>query len=169
MTYGSSEWIREADVSMTRIQRALETDRTIDIVTTGARTGLERVTEIWFTNIGGRIVICGTPSADGGRGARSRRDWLANLKAHPRFEFRLKESVQARLAALAKPVTDPADRRRIMSAPETRWYREQGFSIDELVEASPIVDVRFLGAFSQLNRAGNEAGGPAETGRFTET
>jgi hypothetical protein len=62
------------------VEAALKTDRTIDIVTVGARTGIKRITEIWFTNIEGRIVICGTPSADGSLGRRSRRDWLANLK-----------------------------------------------------------------------------------------
>ena len=28
-----------------------------------------------------------------------------------------------------------------MSAPETRWYRDQGFSVEELAAGSPIVEV----------------------------
>jgi hypothetical protein len=122
---------------------ALAADRTIDIVTTGARTGLRRTTEIWFTNIRGRILICGTPG---------RRGWLANLLAHPDFEFHFKESLTLALPARATPVRDPAARRRVMSAPETSWYRHQGCSLDELVDASPIVDVEFLGDFEALNR-----------------
>jgi hypothetical protein len=130
---------------------ALKTDRLIDIVTIGARTGSQRVTEIWFVNIDGRIVICGTPSADGPLGPRRPRGWLANLKANPRFEFCLKESVVCSLPAKAIEVTDATDRRRIMMAPQTRWYREQGFSIADLVEHSPIVDVFFLDEYTYLN------------------
>lgn len=75
--------------------------------------------------------------------ARARRDWLANLKAHPDFVFCLKESLHVELPARAVVITDPADRRALMSAPETQWYREQGNSVEELVRASPIVEVFF--------------------------
>lgn len=136
------------------VEAALKTDRTIDIVTVGARTGIKRITEIWFTNIEGRIVICGTPSADGGLGRRSKRDWLANLKANPEFEFCLKNAVKLCLPARAIPVIDLSDRRKIMSATATRWYREQGYSVDELVAGSPIVDVVFLGEYQYLNTSG---------------
>lgn len=63
------------------IRRALKEDRTIDIITIGAKSGLPRRVEIWFTNVNGRIIICGTPDAKGGKGKRTPRDWLANLKA----------------------------------------------------------------------------------------
>jgi hypothetical protein len=132
---------------------ALQRDRTIDIITTGARSGRERRTEIWFTNLDGRIIICGTPSALDASGRRRGRDWLANLKAHPAFGFHLKESVTLRLPARASIVAQPSDRRRIMSAPETAWYREQGFDLSELVAASPIVEVRFCAEYESLNRA----------------
>ncbi len=133
------------------VETALRTDRTIDIVTIGARTGLKRVTEIWFTNIDGRIVICGTPSAHGSLGPRRGRDWLANLKANPGFAFCLKGSVKLCLPARAVLVTSPSERRQIMSAPATRWYRDQGYSVDDLVAGSPIVDVVFLGEYAHLN------------------
>lgn len=126
-----------------KIRQALETDRTIDIITTGAKTGRTRRTEIWFTNIGGRIIITGTPTAGGEKGKRARRDWLANLKAHPDFLFCLKESLYIELPARAVEITDPEDRRKLMSAPETRWYRNQGFSVEELAAGSPIVEVFF--------------------------
>lgn len=134
-----------------QIKVALRTDRTIDIVTTGAQTGLARTTEIWFTNIEGRIIICGTPHGRGTRGPISQRDWLANLIATPAFQFCFKESFRAQIPAKAIPVQDPTDRRAIMSAPETRWYRGQGFSVDDLIVGSPIVDVVFLGSFEALN------------------
>ncbi|MEM7022220.1 MAG: nitroreductase/quinone reductase family protein [Pseudomonadota bacterium] len=133
------------------VEAALRTDRTIDIVTIGAKTGLRRITEIWFTNVDGRIVICGTPSGDGRPGSRKGRDWLANLKANPEFEFCLKDSIQLCLPARAVPVTGPSERRRIMSADATSWYRDQGYSVDELVAGSPIVDVTFLGDYQYLN------------------
>ncbi len=65
---------------------ALNRDKTIDIVTTGAKSGLARRTEIWFTKIGDRIIICGTPASEGGDGPRKRRDWLANMKATDKLQ-----------------------------------------------------------------------------------
>jgi len=86
-----------------QIRAALEADQTIDIVTIGARSGRPQTTEIWFTNVSGRIIICGTPGAKGGNGARVPRDWLANLIANPDFLFCLKESVQASRATSTTP------------------------------------------------------------------
>lgn len=126
-----------------RIEEALSKDKTIDIITTGAKTGQPRRIEIWFHNLNGRIVICGTPSGSGEMGKRVRRDWLANLKANPEFVFILKESVQAELSARAVEIIDPEDRRAIMSAPETKWYRDQGFSVEQMVAESPIIEVFF--------------------------
>ena len=127
-----------------QIKHALRTDQTIDIITTGARSGLPRKIEIWFTNVGGRTIICGTPDAEGNKGPRTRRDWLANLKANPEFLFCLKESLNVELPARAVLIADPDDRRQLMSAPETKWYRDQVDSIEDLVEGSPIVEVFFM-------------------------
>ena len=137
--------------NMDSLRAALETDRTIDIVTVGAKTKLNRTTEIWFTNIERRIIICGTPAAVGKRGVYSPRDWLANLVANPTFQFCFKESLQASLPASATVLRDAADRRAIMTAGPTLWYREQGFSVEELVELAPIVDVKFTGEYAGLN------------------
>ncbi len=125
------------------VKAALRKDRTIDIITTGAKSGLPRRIEIWFNNINGRIIICGTPGATGGKGSYTPRDWLANLRAHPEFVFCLKESLQIELPAKAVEIRDAADRRYLMSAPETKWYRDQVGSVDELVDNSPIVEVFF--------------------------
>lgn len=125
------------------IRNALRKDRTIDIITTGSKTGLPRRTEIWFTNVNGRIIICGTPNAKGGKGHYSPRDWLANLRAHPDFTFCLKETIQVELQATAVEIVNPDDRRYIMRAPETKWYRDQVDSVEELVNESPIVEVFF--------------------------
>ena len=125
------------------VQDALDRDLTIDIVTRGARTGLMRTTEIWYTRVADRIIICGTPAAGGTTGIYAPRNWLANLKAHPDFWFCLKESIQFAIFATARVVTDPADRRVVMSAPGTRWYREQVPDFEFLVRTAPIVEVFF--------------------------
>lgn len=125
------------------IREALNNDKLIDIITTGAKSGKSRTTEIWFTNVAGRIIITGTPTAGAGKGPRVRRDWLANLSANPEFTFVLKESIHAKLPARAEVIVDTEDRRRLMSAPETIWYREQVDSVEELVEGSPVVEVFF--------------------------
>ena len=125
------------------IREALNNDRTIDIITTGAKSGLPRRIEIWFTNVDGRIIICGTPDAKGGKGSRTPRDWLANLRANPDFKFCLKESLKVEIPAIAVEIVDPEDRRYLMSAPATQWYRDQVDSIEDLVNDSPIVEVFF--------------------------
>jgi len=130
---------------------ALRTDTTIDIVTTGARTSQTRTTEIWFTNVEGRIIITGTIRSGRG-GPLLPRDWLANLTANPEFLFCFKESIATSATALAHPVDDPIDRRSLMTARATQWYRDQGDTIDELVADAPIVDVEFTGGFAGLNQ-----------------
>lgn len=133
------------------MRRALAEDRTVDIVTRGARTGSIRTTEIWFTRIGEAVFICGTPSADGSPGRRQGRDWLANLNAHPQFEFVLKESLHETLPAVAEVVTDVDLRRLVFSAPETDWYRRRAGSVDRLVNDAPLVRVNFRDDAAPLN------------------
>ncbi|MEL6982915.1 MAG: nitroreductase/quinone reductase family protein [Actinomycetota bacterium] len=116
------------------VARALETDLTIDITTTGRRSGQPRRIEIWFLNIEGRVFITGTPG---------RRDWMANLAADPRFTFHLKESVTADLEAEARTVEDEPTRRLVLEHAVATWYRNQT-PVDELVETAPMVEVTFL-------------------------
>ncbi len=73
-----------------RIARALSRGHTIDITTTGRRTGQARRIETVFHNIDGRIVLSGMPGP---------RDWYANLLADPHFTFHLKGAVKADLPA----------------------------------------------------------------------
>ena len=87
-----------------RIRRALEHDRTIDITTTGRRSGLPRRIETWVYRVDGAYYLTGSPG---------RRDWYANLLANPAFTVHLKQSVRADLPATAEPITDPVVRRAI--------------------------------------------------------
>jgi len=115
------------------IQHALARDHTIDITTRGRKTGQLRRTEIWFHHIDGHVYITGTPG---------RRDWYANLVAHPEFTCHLKQSVNADLPAKAMPILDAARRRMIIAS----IHHTLGGSrdLDAWVEGSPLVAVEFL-------------------------
>ena len=118
------------------IRRALADDLTIDITTTGARTGQPRRIEIWMIHVDGRYFITGTPGA---------RDWLANLTAHPEFTLHLKQRVQVDLPACATVVTDEETRRDVLTHAAATWYRGE-VPIDELVASAPMVEVTFPGS-----------------------
>lgn len=112
-------------------RRALESGELIDITTIGRRSGKARRVEVIFHNIDGRIYISGHPGA---------RDWLANLKANPSLTFHLMGRLRADLPAAARVVTDPADRRAILSRVAENW---EGMDVEEMVKWSPLVEVHF--------------------------
>ncbi len=117
------------------IQRALETDRTIDITTTGRKSGQPRRKEIWFHNVAGRIYITGTPG---------KRDWYANLMANPQFTFHLKGSLKADIPARARPIRDDAERRDVLGVITGR-VGHQG-DLEKWVKESPLVEVTLFPA-----------------------
>jgi deazaflavin-dependent oxidoreductase (nitroreductase family) len=117
-----------------RVRRALESDRTIDITTVGRQSGEPRRIEIWFYRHDGRIFLSGSPG---------RRDWYANLVANPDFTFHLKGSVQADLPARARPITDEAERREVVTGILDDLGRGYG-GADEWVAGSPLAEVEFL-------------------------
>ena len=115
-----------------RVRRALATDRTIDITTTGRNSGLPRRIETWFYRVDDQIYLTGSPG---------RRDWYANLLANPDFTFHLKQSVAADLPARATPITDPDERRAIFA----RILSDLGQSqdLEAWLAGSPLTAVRF--------------------------
>ncbi len=125
------------------VVKALEQDLTIDIVTLGRKSGQPRTTEIWFTRIDDRVIICGTPGAGGDSTMYNPRHWLANLKANPAFWFCLKESIEFCLPAMAAEITDPEARRAVFSHPGTQWYRQQVSDLEALTKLGPLVEVYF--------------------------
>jgi hypothetical protein len=133
------------------IVAALLAHRIVDIVTTGARTGQPRLTEIWVTIIGGEVYLCGTPNASDPAVERKPRDWLANLIAHPSFVLRLKQDVHIDLPAEAEPIRDFALRQRILRSPQCEYYVRQSKSLDHAVRDSPMVHLRFVDEASWLN------------------
>jgi deazaflavin-dependent oxidoreductase (nitroreductase family) len=115
-----------------KIQRALTTDRTIDITTIGRKTGVSRRIEIWFFNLDGKIYITGSPG---------KRSWYANLRANPDFTFHLKGSVKADLPARARAILDEAERRGVLRGILDQLEGDR--NLDTWVAESPLVEVTF--------------------------
>lgn len=102
--------------------------RTIELTTFGRRSGLPRRIEIWWFHVDGRFVITGTPG---------RRDWLANVIAHPEVVVHVNGHD---LEGRATVIEDPGWRRRVFSRPETRWYSSQA-ALDRLVAEAPMIEI----------------------------
>lgn len=116
------------------VRLALEADRVVDITTTGAKSGAPRRIEIWLWTLEqGGYAISGRPNRP--------RAWLANLLAHPQFTVHVKRGATADLPARAVPVTDPAERRRIV---EEIARRSGQTDVELRVAKSPLVRVEFL-------------------------
>ena len=90
-----------------KAQEALEKDLIIDITTTGRKSGDARRVEIWFHNLDGSLYIAGLLLP----GTRA---WYANILKDPRLTFHLKGTTKADLPALATPITDAAERHRVL-------------------------------------------------------
>jgi hypothetical protein len=116
-----------------QVREALTKDRVIDITTTGRTSGTPTRKEMWFHNLDGKIYITGTPG---------KRDWYANMVAHPEFTFHLKQRAEADLPARATPITDAAQRRDIFTRILTNIDRPLD-QLDAWVASSPLVEVTF--------------------------
>jgi deazaflavin-dependent oxidoreductase (nitroreductase family) len=115
-----------------KVRDALSRPMTVvDISTTGRKSGQERRIEIVLHNIGGRLYISGQPS-------RARRGWLANLDANPKFTLHLKRGARADLAATAREITDPAERRQVLDEVAKHWNRRD---VDTMIQYSPLIEV----------------------------
>jgi deazaflavin-dependent oxidoreductase (nitroreductase family) len=115
-------------------------ERTIDITTLGARSGIPRRVEVWFHRVDGRWYLTGMPVP---------RSWYANLRAHPRFVVHLKHGVTADLPATAAPVDEPT-RRRVITAvldlqnrPEIAARVSRRQELDDWLARSPLVEIVF--------------------------
>lgn len=133
----------------TNIQRALAItpasgarERTIDITTTGARTGGARRIEVWFYRVDGRIYLTTAPA---------RRDWYANIVANPEFTFHLKNGIRADLPAIGTAVLDREHRAEVFSAiidDLNQPWNPAGIPqpvepLAEWMQGSPLIEVEF--------------------------
>ena len=115
------------------LQRALRRGHTIDITTTGRRSGQPRRIEIVFHNFDGRIYITGRPG-------RQTRAWIHNLEADPHFTFHLKGAVRADLPATARIITDESERRDVFRKVITVWTTQD---LETMTSFSPLIEVEF--------------------------
>ncbi len=114
--------------------------RTIDLTTVGARSGRAHRIEIWFYRAGDDLYLSTTPA---------RRDWYANILAHPRIVVHLKNGVHADLAATGVPITDPGERERVLRDvvdelrhPQNRGGVQRSIGVaDDWIAGSPLVRI----------------------------
>ncbi len=118
-------------------------DRTIDITTTGRRSGEPRRIEIVFYRLGDDIYLSGIPGP-------TIRDWLANLAANPKFTFHIKNGAVADLPATATVIVDPVERRSVLTVLVDEFNRRNGPDspwpeavLAEWVASSPLARVTF--------------------------
>lgn len=104
--------------------------QTIDITTTGRRSGQPRRIEIWWFRYEHRFIISGTPG---------KRDWLANLRARPQLTVHVDGM---NLTATAAEIADENFRRAFFQDRSTRWYSTQ-VQLERLVAEAPMVEVLF--------------------------
>jgi deazaflavin-dependent oxidoreductase (nitroreductase family) len=116
------------------IRRVLRHGHTIDITTIGRRSGQPRRVEIVFHSFDGHLYISGMPSP-------RTRAWLHNLRAEPRFTFHLKQLLKADLPATAREITDPTERREVLTKVAKVWRRE----VEPMERFSPLVEVTIDG------------------------
>jgi deazaflavin-dependent oxidoreductase (nitroreductase family) len=116
----------------THIEEALGRDRTVDITTTGAKSGEPQRIEIWTWLADGRVYLTGSPG---------RRDWYANLKVNPELVVHVRRGEPVDLPARARPIEDPAERRDVFG----RLLASSRYDLEEWIARSPLAELSFGG------------------------
>lgn len=115
------------------VRTALKQDRLVDITTIGRKSGKPSTKEIVFHTVDGQIYLTGMPG---------KRDWYANMLDNPEFTFHVKQSAKADLQARATPITDEAEKRRLL--PPMLESMDRSDELDRWVADSPLVSVDLL-------------------------
>jgi deazaflavin-dependent oxidoreductase (nitroreductase family) len=113
-----------------RIEEALGRSRTVDITTTGRRSGEPQRLEIWTWMADGAVYLTGSPG---------RRDWYANLKASPELVVHVKRGDPVDLPARARPIEDPDERREVLG----RLLASTRYDLEAWLARSPLVELEF--------------------------
>jgi deazaflavin-dependent oxidoreductase (nitroreductase family) len=113
-----------------RIEEALGRSRTVDITTTGAKSGRPQRIEIWTWISDGTVYLTGSPG---------RRDWYANLKANTQFVVHVKSGEPVDLPARARPIEDPDERRQVFD----RLLTSTRYDLETWIARSPLVELEF--------------------------
>ncbi len=114
-----------------QVLQALSRDLVVDITTTGRKSGQPRTLEIWFHRIDGRYYITGWPGVRG---------WYANLLEEPRFTIHFTHSANVATDAIARPVTDEAERRNVIQAVFDMEGGASRGDFESWVATSPVVE-----------------------------
>jgi deazaflavin-dependent oxidoreductase (nitroreductase family) len=109
------------------VRQALERQQTVEITTTGRRSGRPSRIETWRYRAAGRFWLTGSPGA---------RDWYANMLADPEFTLHLNGMD---LKVRGRPVTDPDERARVFGAivEKLSWAE----SLESWLAGSPLVEI----------------------------
>jgi len=108
-------------------RQALDRQQTVEITTTGRRSGQPRRIETWRYRAGGRYWLTGSPGA---------RDWYANLLVDPGFTLHLDGHD---LRVRGRVVTDPGERARVLGeiVPGLGWAG----TLESWLAGSPLVEI----------------------------
>ena len=118
------------------VRQALSRGLTIDITTTGRRTGQARRIEIVTHVFDGHLYISGLPST-------RTRAWIRNLEADRNLTVHLKgPGAIADLPATARIITDAQERHQILDQVARVWRRSD---VAEMVQFSPLIEVTIAG------------------------
>jgi deazaflavin-dependent oxidoreductase (nitroreductase family) len=113
-----------------RTAEALARSRTVDITTTGAKSGRPQRIEIWTWIADGTVYLTGSPG---------RRDWYANLKAIPELVVHVKTGEPVDLPARARPIEDPDERREVFG----RLLSSTRYDLETWIARSPLAELEF--------------------------
>ncbi|MFD9664829.1 nitroreductase/quinone reductase family protein [Rhodococcus sp. NPDC059968] len=115
-------------------------DRTIDITTTGARSGRPHRQEIWFYRAFDTIYLTGRPGP---------RDWYANIVRTPTLTLHIREPTAVDIHATGRVITDATQRRRIFGAIIDGLLHSPNLAlegptptVDTWLTGSPLVEVQ---------------------------
>ena len=115
------------------IQQALETDRLVDITTTGRKSRKPHRIEIMFHYFQGKIYLSGRPNL--------KKDWYANLLANPVFTVHCKLCLQCDVPAKACSVTDEILRQEVFAFTLSQWKEKQDLEL--WIRSGKLVEVQF--------------------------
>ena len=112
------------------VEEAFGRDRTVDVTTTGAKSGDPQRIETWTWIGNGVVYLTGSPG---------RRDWYANVKANPELVVHVKRGEPVDLPARARPIEDPAERREVFG----RLVESSRSDLEDWIARSPFAELEF--------------------------
>ncbi|CAN5330609.1 hypothetical protein BH11ACT4_BH11ACT4_12760 [soil metagenome] len=117
-------------------------DRAVEITTMGRVSGLPRRLDIRLYRVADKNYLCESPGRDPA--------WYEDVVEHPHFTLHLRNGVVADIRAKAVPITEEAERARVLEAivadlnqPSNPCGIIQPTALDAWLEGSVLAEVRF--------------------------